>query len=224
MGIQGKVVVVAGGTGGLGRVVTPWLSQAGATVAVVDRGPAQGSSQVQNLFVADVTNESEVARVLTDIVNALGPLDVLINLVGGFTSGELTATDLGIWQKMLTLNVTAAFLLSRAVIPNMSAQRSGRIIHIAARAAVDPFPGAAAYIVSKAALVSLIRVLALELSGTGVTVNGILPTTIDTPANPQSMPTADPSKWVRPESIAQTLLFLESDEAGQINGALVPVG
>jgi NAD(P)-dependent dehydrogenase (short-subunit alcohol dehydrogenase family) len=224
MGIQGKVVVVAGGTGGLGRIVTPWLSQAGATVAVVDRGPAQGGSQVQNLFVADVTNETEVARVLTDIVNALGRLDVLINLVGGFASGQLTATDLGIWQKMLTLNVTAAFLLSRAVIPKMSAQRSGRLIHIAARAAVDPFPGAAAYIVSKAALVSLIRVLALELIGTGVTVNGILPTTIDTPANRQSMPTADPSKWVRPESIAQTLLFLASDEAGQINGALVPVG
>jgi NAD(P)-dependent dehydrogenase (short-subunit alcohol dehydrogenase family) len=125
---------------------------------------------------------------------------------------------------MLTLNVTAAFLLSRAVIPKMSAQQSGRIIHIAARAAVDPFPGAAAYIVSKAALVSLIRVLALELAGTGVTVNGILPTTIDTPANRQSMPTADPSKWVRPESIAQTLLFLMSDDAGQINGALVPIG
>lgn len=223
MGIQGKVVVVAGGTGGLGRVVTPWLSQAGVTVAVVDRA-AQGGSQVQNLFVADVTNETEVARVLTDIVNARGRLDVLINRVGGFASGQLTTTDLGIWQKMLTLNVTTAFLLSRAVIPKMSAQRSGRINHIAARAAVDPFPGAAAYIVSKAALVSLIRVLALELTGTGVTVNGILPTTIDTPANRQSLPTADPSKWVRPESIAQTLLFLASDDAGQINGALVPVG
>jgi len=224
MGIQGKVVVVAGGTGGLGRVVTPWLSEAGATVAVLDLGPAQGAPQVQNFFAADVTNETEVARVLTDVVNAFGRVDVLINLIGGFTSGQLTKTDLGMWQKMLMLNVTTAFLLSRAVIPKMTAQRSGRIIHIAARAAVDPFPGAAAYVVSKAALVSLIRVLALELTGTGVTVNGILPTTIDTPANRQSMPTADPSKWVRPESIAQILLFLASDEAGQVNGALVPVG
>jgi NAD(P)-dependent dehydrogenase (short-subunit alcohol dehydrogenase family) len=224
MGIQGKVVVVAGGTGGLGRVVTPLLSQAGATVAVVDLGSAQGASQVQNLFAADVTNESEVARALTDVVKAMGRLDVLINLVGGFTSGQVAATDLGVWQKMLTLNVTSAFLLSRAAISRMSAQKSGRIIHIAARAAVDPFPGAAAYIVSKAALVSLIRVLALELAGTGVTVNGILPTTIDTPANRQSMPAADPSKWVKPELIAQTLLFLMSDEASQINGALVPIG
>jgi NAD(P)-dependent dehydrogenase (short-subunit alcohol dehydrogenase family) len=224
MEIQGKVVVVAGGTGRLGHVVTPLLLQAGATVAVVDLGASQDTSQIQNLFVADVTNEVEVARVFSDVVSAFGRLDVLINLVGGFTSGQLIKTDLGIWQKMLTLNVTSAFLLSRAVIPKMSAQRSGRIIHIAARAAVDPFPGAAAYIISKAALVSLIRVLALELIGTGVTVNGILPTTIDTPANRKSMPTADPSKWVRPESIAQTVLFLASDEAGQVNGALVPVG
>jgi NAD(P)-dependent dehydrogenase (short-subunit alcohol dehydrogenase family) len=224
MGIQGKVVVVAGGTGGLGHVVTPLLSQAGATVAVVDRGATQGASQVENLFTADVTNESEVSRVLTDVTNALGRLDVLVNLVGGFAAGQVATTDLGVWQKMFTLNVTSAFLLSRAAISKMSAQKSGRIIHIAARAATDPFPGAAAYIVSKAALVSLIRVLALELAGTGVTVNGILPTTIDTPANRHSMPTVDPSKWVRPESIARTLLFLMSDEAEQINGALVPIG
>jgi len=216
--------VVAGGTGGLGRIVTPLLAQAGTTMAVVDLGSTQSTSQVKNFFVADVTNESEVVGALADVVSALGRLDVLINLVGGFTSGEVAKTELGVWQKMLTLNVTSAFLLSRAAIPKMSAQKSGRIIHIAARAAVDPFPGAAAYIVSKAALVSLIRVLALELAGSGVTVNGILPSTIDTPANRQSMPMADPSKWVRPESVAQTLLFLMSDEAAQINGALIPIG
>jgi NAD(P)-dependent dehydrogenase (short-subunit alcohol dehydrogenase family) len=224
MHLQGKVVVITGGSGGLGRVVTPLLSQAGATVAVVDRGPSQGAGHAQNLFSADVTSETEVTRVITDVVKTLGRLDVLINLVGGFTSGRVTETDLTVWQNMLSLNVTSAFVLSRAVIPHMSAQGSGRIIHIAARAAVDPFPGAAAYIVSKATLVSLIRVLALELAGTGMTVNGILPTTIDTPANRTSMPKADPSKWARPESIAQTLIFLASDEACQVNGALVPVG
>lgn len=97
-------------------------------------------------------------------------------------------------------------------------------MHIAARAALEPFPGAAAYIVSKSGLVALIRALSLELIGSGVTVNGLLPTTIDTPANRGSMPNADPSKWVRPESIAQTLLFLASQEASQINGALIPIG
>jgi NAD(P)-dependent dehydrogenase (short-subunit alcohol dehydrogenase family) len=89
---------------------------------VVERQPTHGASQVENLFVADVTNENEVTRVLTDVVNALGRLDVLINLVGAFTPGEVIKTDLGVWQKMLTLNVTAAFLLSRAVIPKLSAQ------------------------------------------------------------------------------------------------------
>jgi NAD(P)-dependent dehydrogenase (short-subunit alcohol dehydrogenase family) len=110
--------------------------------------------------------------VLTDMVNVFGRLDVLINLVGGFTSGHLIKTDVGMWQKMLTLNVPSAFLLSRAAIPRMPAQRSGRIIHITARTAVAHSPGAAAYVESKAALVSLIRVLALELTGTGVTMNG----------------------------------------------------
>jgi NAD(P)-dependent dehydrogenase (short-subunit alcohol dehydrogenase family) len=125
---------------------------------------------------------------------------------------------------MLSLNVTAAYLLSRAVIPHLSTQGNGRIVHIAARAAQDPFPGAAAYIVAKSGLMALIRVLALELAGSGVTINGVLPTTIDTPANRQTMPKADPSKWVKPEAIADLLLFLASDEAVGINGALIPLG
>jgi NAD(P)-dependent dehydrogenase (short-subunit alcohol dehydrogenase family) len=125
---------------------------------------------------------------------------------------------------MLSLNVTSAFFLSKAVLPHMMERRSGRILHIAARAALDPFAGAAAYLVSKSALVALIRVLAVETTGSGVTVNGILPTTIDTAANRKSMPDADPSKWVKPESIAQLLICLASDEASTINGALIPIG
>jgi len=222
--LQGKVLVVTGGTGALGRVVTPLLSHAGGTVIMIDRSsPLHGQSN-QRGFAADVTDETDVSRVVNDVIKREGRLDVLINLVGGFASGHATETDLTVWQNMLTLNVTAAFVLSKAVIPHMVAQKAGRIIHIAAKAAIDPFPGAAAYIISKASLVSLIQVLALELSDTGVTVNGILPSTIDTPANRTSMPTADPSKWVRPESIAQILVFLASDRADQINGALIPVG
>jgi NAD(P)-dependent dehydrogenase (short-subunit alcohol dehydrogenase family) len=125
---------------------------------------------------------------------------------------------------MIALNLTAAYLLSRAVIPHFSNQRTGRILHIAARAAQDPFPGAAAYIVAKSGLMALIRVLALELAGSGVTINGILPTTIDTPANRMNMPKADPSTWVKPEAIADALLFLASDAAAGINGALIPLG
>ena len=224
MRLNGKVILLTGASGGLGSVVTPILSGAGATLIIVDRMLPQDIIDRRGGFAADVTNETEVARVVADTVKQAGRIDGLINLVGGFAPGLAVETDVAKWQKMLSLNVTSAFLLSRAVIPHMTARRSGRLIHIAARAALEPFPGAAAYIVAKSALVSLIRVLALELEGAGVTVNGILPTTIDTPANRESMPHADRSTWVKPESIAQVLVWLMSDEAAVINGALIPVG
>jgi NAD(P)-dependent dehydrogenase (short-subunit alcohol dehydrogenase family) len=163
-------------------------------------------------------------RAVADTVKQAGRIDGVINLVGGFVSGTAVDTDAAQWEKMLSLNVTSAFLLSRAVIPHMTARRRGRLVHIAARVALEPFPGAAAYLVAKSALVSLIRVLALELEGAGVTVNGILPGTIDTTANRGSMPNADRSTWVKPESIAQLLVWLMSDDTAAINGALIPVG
>ena len=224
MPLNGKVILLTGASGGLGSVVTPILSGAGATLIIVDRMLPQDVIDRRGGFTADVTNETEVARVVADTVKQAGRIDGLINLVGGFAPGSAVETDAAKWQKMLSLNVTSAFLLSRAVIPHMTARRSGRLIHIAARAALEPFPGAAAYLVAKSALVSLIRVLALELEGAGVKVNGILPTTIDTPANRESMPHADRSTWVKPESIAQVLVWLMSDETVAINGALIPVG
>ena len=161
---------------------------------------------------------------MNEVVRTHGRIDVLINLVGGFASGRVEDTDGGLWQRMLTMNVTAAFLLSKAALPHMAGRGTGRILHVAAWAAVEPFPGAAAYIVAKSSLVALIKVLALELKGSGVTVNGVLPNTIDTPANRANMPEVDPSAWTKPESIANTLLFLASDEAGQVSGAAIPIG
>jgi NAD(P)-dependent dehydrogenase (short-subunit alcohol dehydrogenase family) len=158
------------------------------------------------------------------VIRKEGRVDALVNLVGGFAMGRAVETDVSLWHRMLTMNLTAAFFLSKAVLPHMVERGSGRLVHVAARAAVEPFPGAAAYVVSKAGLAAFIRALAAELAGSGVTVNGVLPTTIDTPANRTSMPDADPSKWVKPESIAQLIGFLASDDAGQINGALIPVG
>jgi NAD(P)-dependent dehydrogenase (short-subunit alcohol dehydrogenase family) len=224
MRLDGKVILLTGSRGGLGSVVIPILSGAGATLIVVDRVLSQDIIDRRGGFRADVTNESEVTRVVADTVRQAGRIDGLINLVGAFVPGSAVDTDVAKWQTMLSLNVTSAFLLSRAVIPHMTARRSGRLIHIAARAALEPFPGAAAYLVAKAALISLIRVLALELGGAGVTVNGILPGTIDTPANRESMPQADRSTWVKPESIAQVLVWLMSDDTAAINGALIPVG
>ncbi len=171
-----------------------------------------------------MTDEADLARAVHEARERMGPVYALINLVGGFATGRLLETDTAVWHRMVAMNLTAAFLLSKAVLPHMMEQGSGRIIHVAARAAVDPFPGAAAYIVAKAGLVALIRTLALETAGTGITVNGILPTTIDTPANRTAMPDADTAQWVQPESIARLLLFIASPEARQLNGALIPIG
>lgn len=224
MQLNGKVVLIAGGSGALGQTVVPAFTRAGAQVISADRRarPAQiASGAAMN---ADVADEADVQRLVHDVVRKVGRIDALINLVGGFAMGRVEETDAALWQRMMTVNVTAAFLLSKAVIPHMVARGTGRIVHVAAWAAVEPFPGAAAYIVSKSSLLALIRVLALELRGSGVTVNGVLPNTIDTPANRASMPQTDPSTWTRPESIADTLLFLASEEARQISGAAIPIG
>lgn len=224
MSIEGKVVLIAGGSGALGRTVTPAFVQSGARVVTADRNPPPERMAAGNAMKADVTDDAAVRRLVDDVIRTAGRLDVLVNLVGGFAMGPVVDTDASLWQRMLTMNVTSAFLLSKAVLPHMVERGTGRILHVAAWAAVEPFPGAAAYLVAKSSLLALIRVLALELKGSGVTVNGVLPTTIDTPANRASMPHSDPSTWTKPESIAETLLFLASDGAGQINGAAIPVG
>lgn len=224
MPVKDNVVLIVGGSGALGQTVTPAFAQTGARVITADRNPPSAQMTVGKAMTADVTDETAVRRLVDDVIRTAGRIDVLVNLVGGFAMGRVVDTDVSLWQRMLTMNLTAAFLLSRAVLPHMHERRMGRIVHVAARAALEPFPGAAAYIVSKSGLVALIRALSTELVGSGVTVNGVLPTTIDTPTNRRSMPDADPSKWARPESIAQTLIFLASEEASQINGALIPVG
>lgn len=224
MSVNDKVVLIAGGSGALGRTVTPAFAQAGARVITADRNPPPAQMAAGEAMKADVTDEAAVRRLVDDVIRTAGRIDVLVNLVGGFATGRVVDTDVSLWQRMLTLNVTAAFLLSKTVLPHMMDRGSGRILHTAAWAAIEPFPGAAAYIVAKSSLLALIRVLALESSGSGVTVNAVLPTTIDTPANRASMPTSDPSSWAKPASIAETLIFLASDAARQISGAAIPVG
>ena len=222
MELKGKVVLITGGAGALGQTVVPSFVSAGASVFLGDLNPVQQSGVTS--LKADFTDQTQVRGLVNDVIQSAGRLDALINLVGGFATGRVVETDVSLWQRMMAMNLTSAFLLSHAVLPPMLERRQGRIVHIAARAGLEPFPGAAAYVVSKAGLIALIRALSTELNGSGVTVNGVLPSTIDTPANRKAMPAADPSKWVRPESIAQTLIFLASDAAIQTNGALIPIG
>ena len=221
--LDGKTILITGGTGGLGQTVTSVFSRHGAKVVVVSRQIPKGLPEGSRGLSADVTNEADVQRFMSEVIGKTGRIDGLVNLVGSFAMGRISETDSSVWSKMLSLNLTAAFLLSKTVMPFMIAQGSGRIIHMAARAGVEPFPGAGAYIVSKSGLVALIKVLALEVADSGVTVNGVLPGTIDTPANRQSMPAADFSQWVKPESIADVLLFLASNASSGVNGSLIPV-
>jgi len=222
MDMKGKVVLITGGAGALGQTVVPAFVSTGASVILGDRTPVQmpGITALK----ADFTDHTQVRNLVDEVIRTSGRLDALINLVGGFATGRLVETDVSLWQRMLTMNLTSAFLLSQAVLPFMLQHGQGRIVHVAARAALEPFAGAAAYIVSKAGLIGLIRALSSELEGSGVTVNAVLPSTIDTPANRRAMPAADPSKWARPDSIAHTLTFLASDAASQIKGALIPIG
>jgi len=220
--MQGKIILITGGAGALGQTVVPAFVSAGASVILGDRNPVQlpGVSALK----ADLTDPTQVRGLVNEVIQSSGRLDALVNLIGGFATGRVVDTEVSLWQRMLTMNLTSAFLLSQAVLPSMLERRQGRIVHVAARAALEPFPGAAAYIVSKAGLVALIRTLSKELDGSSVTVNGVLPNTIDTPVNRKAMPEADRSNWARPESIARTLVFLASDDASQINGALIPIG
>ncbi len=222
MDMKGKVVLITGGAGALGQTVVPAFVSTGASVILGDRTPVQmpGITALK----ADFTDQTQVRNLVDEVVRTSGRLDALINLVGGFATGRLVETDVSLWQRMLTMNLTSAFLLSQAVLPSMLQHGQGRIVHVAARAALEPFAGAAAYIVSKAGVIGLIRTLSSELEGSGVTVNAVLPSTIDTPANRRAMPAADPSQWARPDSVARTLTFLASDAASQINGALIPIG
>jgi NAD(P)-dependent dehydrogenase (short-subunit alcohol dehydrogenase family) len=220
--MKGRVVLITGGAGALGQSVVPAFVSTGASVILGDLNPLQAPGVTA--LKADFTDQTQVRGLVDEVIRTSGRLDALINLVGGFATGRVVETDVSLWQRMLTMNLTSAFLLSQAVLPHMLKRGQGRIVHVAARAAIEPFAGAAAYIVSKAGLIGLIRTLSTELEGSGVTVNAVVPSTIDTPANRKAMPAADPSKWTRPDSIAQALAFLASDAASQINGALIPIG
>ena len=228
-----KVVLIAGGTGGLGRVTALSFLRESATVVVTYRDQrefaalkdqaAEFSSSLEGHRV-DATNEDEVGQMVRMILSAHSRLDVLVNAIGGYAGGSpLWLTSPEVFDRMLALNLRAGFVLSRAVVPVMLKQGGGAIVNVSSRAALDHAAGAAAYAASKAASLAMTDCLAADLKGTGVRVNSILPSIIDTGANRQAMPGADFSKWPKPEQIANVILFLCGDGAALIHGAAVPV-
>lgn len=149
---------------------------------------------------------------------------VLVHLVGGFAGGQpVSATDDSTFDQMINLNLRSAFRMIRAVLPGMKETGHGRILAIGSRAGEEPMASFSAYNASKAGLASLIRTVALETKKSGITANLVAPSIIDTPANRAAMPSADPALWVKPESIAKLLVWLASDDAADISGAVIPI-
>ncbi len=221
-----KVVLVTGANGGLGVYVTQSFLTAGATVIGTSRKIQQSDFVSPNFSAlpAEISTGEGAQSLADQIVARFGKLDVLAHTVGGFAGGQSVAeTDDATFQRMFDLNVNATFYLLRAVLLVIRKTGNGRIIAIGSRAAAEPGANAGAYSASKAAMVSLIRTVALENKDAGITANVILPGTMDTPANRKAMPDADFSKWVQPASVASLMVWLAGDDGKDINGAVIPV-
>lgn len=232
-GFAGQTVLIAGGTGGLGRAVSLAFLAAGARVVVTYRKQeeldalrsAAGANAVRvSGHAVDVTDEAAVRQLVAGIVAEHGRLDTLVNTVGGYAGGvKLWEAETRLFDQMLALNLRSGYALARAAVPAMLKQGRGAIVNIAAKAALDHPAGAAAYAASKAAAVAMLDSLAAEVKGTGLRINSILPSIIDTEPNRRAMPGADFAKWPKPEEIARVILFLCSDDGRVVHGAAVPV-
>ena len=231
--MPGRVAIVAGGTGALGQSICLAFLSAGDTVCVPFAVPEEAVALRARLGPAeaprvdavpcDVTDEAAVNQFVTGVVERHGRVDVLVNAVGGFAGGDLASTSVAEWHRMLTLNLNTAMLGCRAVLPAMTRARRGRIVNIASRAVVPPQGGFIAYTVSKAGVITLTQALAQEVKKHRVTVNTVLPSTMDTPGNRRAMPDADRSEWVRTEDVAHVVAFLLSERAAAVTGASLTV-
>lgn len=230
---SGRVVIVTGAAGNLGNAVTRAFQSAGARLTLVDRA----EDRLQRLYPdmvdsfdyllansVDLTSAEAVQSMVDKTLERFGQIQVLVNTAGGYRAGTpVHETPLETWDFMLNLNARSVFLVSRAVIPHLLQQRYGKIINVAARVARQGRANMAVYSASKSAVVHLTESMAAELKGEGINVNCILPSTIDTPANRRAMPEADYSSWVKPQAIAEVILFLASDSASPLHGVAVPV-
>jgi NAD(P)-dependent dehydrogenase (short-subunit alcohol dehydrogenase family) len=234
MNFHDKMVLVTGGTGGLGREVTMAFLEAGARVLVTYRRAEELAALVSSAerigakppegAAVDVTDLAAVEQFVAGTVKKFGRIDVLVNAVGGYAGGtNLWEVDPRVYDQMLQLNLKAGFALARAVVPVMIRQNRGWVVNVASKAAVDHGAGGAPYAASKAGALALFDSLAAEVKAYNINVNSVLPSIIDTAANRAAMPQADFSKWPKPEEIARVILFLCSEEASVIHGAAIPV-
>jgi len=228
--LDGRVALITGGTGALGRVVSAAFLAAGARVIVtylieaeLPGFDAAVPKDRRETAKVELTSRADVEALVARIVATHGRVDVLLNLAGGFAPGTVVETDDHELDRLFAMNLKTAFVCTRAVLPVMIRQKHGRIVNVTARPALTGGGGVTAYAITKAGVAALTRAAADEVREHGVTVNAIAPSTIDTPANRAAMPQVDPSRWVKPEEIAATLVFLASDAAGATSGAIVPI-
>lgn len=231
--LSGRVAVVTGGTGALGQAVTLRFLADGAIVAVpyaveeererLTQRVAVGDRQRLILQAADVIDVKAMSAFADGVVAARGTIDILVAGVGGFAGGSLLETDLETWRRMLDLNLTSAFSVARAVVPAMVRARYGRILVVASRAVVPPVGGFIAYTVAKAGAIAFTQALAHETRADGITVNAVLPSTMDTPANRAAMPDSDRKGWVPVEAVADAIAMLAREASAHITGTLLAI-
>jgi NAD(P)-dependent dehydrogenase (short-subunit alcohol dehydrogenase family) len=227
--MQDKVAVITGGFGTLGRAVVKAFEAVGSRVAVLDRSAVPGAEGLRGterrllLGGIDLARFDAAERAMQSVIAQFGGIDVLVNIAGGFRWQTLEQGDLGGWDQMYEVNLKTAVTATKAALSAIIRSPAGRIINIGAGAAAKAGAGMGAYTASKAGVQRLTESLSEELKDRGVTVNAILPGTIDTPQNRADMPSADHSRWVAPEAIADVIVFLASDAARAVTGAALPV-
>lgn len=222
--MHGKAIVITGALGALGKVVAEQAQARGARVAGIDHAASSAAATPDRIELGsvDLTDAAQAKAAIDKAAAHFGRLDALINIAGGFVFEAIGDGEPKTWQRMYAMNVMTALNTSQAAIPHLVKSGAGRIINIGALGALQAASGMGPYAASKAGVHRLTESLAAELKGK-VTVNAVLPSIIDTAANRAAMPKADISKWVTPKELADVILFLASDAASAVTGALLPV-
>lgn len=225
--LQDRVVVVTGAFGVLGQALCGLLVERGARVALLDRSalpvaaPRGDSNRMLVLGAVDLGVEGAAQHALAQVLQHWQRVDGLVNVAGGFAWQTVADGSLDTWDRLYAMNLRSAVAAAQAVLPHLGV--GGRIVNIAALAAHKAASGMGAYAASKAGVLRFTEALAEELKDRGVTVNALLPSIIDTPANRADMPSADFDRWVTPLALSRVVAFLLSDDAAAITGAGLPV-